>query len=499
MRTNGAAAPRLTGVPTQPADLILTPRDPAPERADERYRGHKRIAARYAKQFAGKLIHTPGRGWLMWTGAYWRECSDHAPWNAVEEVCRQAIRDSSFMDKADRKKLLSVVDKCETAAGTRSVLEHARRWPGIGVDDVELDARADLFAVENGVLQLAAGRVDFLPADPRHLLTKHGGVSYDPEADSPTYDRMLGLYQPDVDVRDYLHRLFGAAMEGAQNLQHLITWYGETAGNGKGTVERTISRVFGTYARQLPVEALASKGKFDQYRDEKAKLKGARLVFASEPSERMRFDVGTVKRITGGDPITAREVYKGSVTFDPTWLIMMSTNERVGMPSDPGMQRRIKEIPWEYVIPRDQMNPGVEDQLAAEGSGILNHLVRGWINFSGGGIAHPESVEKATLDYFRSVDPIQRFVSEALEPGDGTDTITKDRMYQLYTTWCSESGERFVETKRAFGLKLAKPEPQGPGLTEGRTASYRYWRGVTINPDYTMDPQFGRHGHKEGV
>lgn len=459
-----------------------------PERRDQQYTGHKRMAARFAELFAGKFIHTPGQGWMKYTGSYWEACSDAAPWNAVEMTCRHAIRDAGDMeDKKSRKALLKVVMTCESESGTKSVLAHAKRWDGIAVDDTQLDAKPGLFAVNNGVLDLYSNG-QFRRAQPGDLLTMHGNVAFDPEAECPTYDGMMELYQPDPEIRDYLHRLAGAAMEGKQNLQNLITWFGETAGNGKGTTERAWARVFGTYCRRIPVEALVTRGKFDQYKDEKAKLRGARLVFTTEPSEGMRFSAGTVKSLTGGDPVTSREVYKSSVTFDPTWLVMMSTNARVSLPTDFGMQRRLKEVPWEFQIPRDQMSDAVEDQLAAEASGILNRFLAGWLQYQESGIAHPQSVEDSTQDYFRSVDPLRKFIEECLEEVEPTFTgPTKDRMYQLYRHWCQESGERFIETKTGFGRALLKPEPSGPGFEEGRSATMRYWKGYQINPDYQQE------------
>lgn len=445
------------------------------DRRDAEYVGHKRIAARFASMFTGRFIYTVGCGWLEFNGSFWEECGDSQPWNAVETVCRQAIRDAADMEKADRKKLLSIVNQCDSASGTRSVLDHVKRWPGIAENDEALDAHPGLFALTNGVFDLYAG--EFRKATPEDRLTLHGGVAYDPNAQCPKYDELMRLYQPDEEIRTYLHRLAGAAMEGKQNLQILPIWHGQTAGNGKGTTERAWARVFGTYAQRIPVEALLAKGKYDQYKDEKAKLKGARLVFTTEPSEGMRFSNGTVKSMTGGDPVTSREVYKSSVTFDPTWLILMSTNTRIGMPGDPGMERRIKEIHWGYTIPREEMTDSIEDLLASEAPGILNRILAGWFDYRANGIQHPEAVEKATQEYFAEVDPLNQWLDECtVREIDATATFAN--MYQSYKSWCESNGERFPKGARSLADALRRK-----GLVDSRTAAFRYWKDIRVLND----------------
>jgi hypothetical protein len=268
--------------------------------------GEKRIADTFCDLYQNKLIYTPGRHWMKFNGSYWENCDgDVEVWRAMEKVCSYLLTAASCTEDPERGELIGLVQKLNGSGFTKSVLEHLKRWPGIAVPDSELDSDAGLFAVSNGVIDLYEG--GFRSALPTDYLTMAGGCAFDPDATCPQYDALMDLYHPEKEMQDYLHRLAGAAMEGKQNLQNIVVWFGETAGNGKGTTERIWSRVFGTYARSIPVEVIASKGAYDQYRDEKAKLKGARLVFTTEPSEGMRFSSGTVNSLTGGDAITSRD------------------------------------------------------------------------------------------------------------------------------------------------------------------------------------------------
>jgi putative DNA primase/helicase len=435
--------------------------------------GEKRIADTFCDLYQNKLIYTPGRHWMKFNGSYWENCDgDVEVWRAMEKVCSYLLTAASCTEDPERGELIGLVQKLNGSGFTKSVLEHLKRWPGIAVPDSELDSDAGLFAVSNGVIDLYEG--GFRSALPTDYLTMAGGCAFDPDATCPQYDALMDLYHPEKEMQDYLHRLAGAAMEGKQNLQNIVVWFGETAGNGKGTTERIWSRVFGTYARSIPVEVIASKGAYDQYRDEKAKLKGARLVFTTEPSEGMRFSSGTVNSLTGGDAITSREVYKGSVTFDPTWLIMMSTNTRIGTSGSPGTERRIKEIPWEYTIPRDKMDSRIEERLALEAPGILNRILRGWYDFRSGGVQHPKKVEEATALYLAEVDPIKQFLGEKVIMQIGSQ-MSKAMVYQSYTSWCETNGER-PRSHKSFTESMRRE-----GLEEGKTGALgRFWKDITL-------------------
>lgn len=450
-----------------------TQRKPAETAAlDGGLRGQKRMAWRFAQAFTGQFVFTPGREWLEWTGAYWRPCDDAGPWRGVHTVCREALRELATMAAGPgRDELYADVRACDSEAGTRGVLAHARRAVGIRFRDDQLDASSHLFAFQNGTFDLAKG--EFRESDPADLITLASNCDYDPAAECPMYDELMDLYQPDDEVQQYLHRLAGAAMEGRQNLQNLITWYGSTGGNGKGTTMRAWQEVFGTYSRVMPVEALLARKGQDQYRDEKARLKGVRLVLATEPSEGARFDTGTVKSLTGGDRVTARAVYKATVEFDPTWLIIMATNNRVATPDDGGMARRLKEIQWGYTIAPEAMRDDLDDILRKEASGIANRLLLGWFDYKDHGIAHPASVESATKEYLAEVDPIAQFLDECTRPQEGVLTPASV-LYARYKSWCEAEGA-YPKSGRVFGAAVGRR----PGMERVKRSTF-HWRDLAM-------------------
>lgn len=411
------------------------------------------MAARFARGYKDKFIHTPGRGWLEFTGSHWEECGETRPWQGVEVICREALRELADLPVDDRNKLIEDVRRCDSADGTAGVLKHAKHWPGIARRDEQLDARPELFVTRNGTYELSTDV--FRASDPRDLMTLAGGVDYDPDAQAPTYDALMAQYQPDPAVRAYLHRLGGAAMHGTQNLQQLIVHYGATGGNGKGTTQRAWEHVFGAFADVVDVGMLLARRGYDQYRDDKAMLKGKRLLYATEPSPGQRFDAGTINSLTGNDTVKGAQKYKSAVSFKPSWLIMMSTNNRVGVVSNGGSNRRLKEIGWGYTVPRDQMRSDLDEILRAEGPGILNRLLAGWRDFrDNGGPREPGSVQKDTAEYLASVDPYTLFRDEVVLPKPGVNTPSSS-FYKAYCDWCADNGEH-PRPQREFSPEMEK-------------------------------------------
>lgn len=442
---------------------------------DRGMRKHRRMAFRFARMYSGRFAYTDGMKWLEFNGSYWEPCSEAKPWNAIQEVCREALRELPDLSGEERDNLYKDVRACDEERGIRGVLAFARYWRGINQADSDFDAMPHLFATQNGTLDLNTG--EFRDSDPFDFLTLAAGCDFDPTAECPMYDALMELFQPDPDIRAYLHRLAGAAMEGRQNLQNLITWYGRTGANGKGTTTRAWQNVFGSYARVMPVEALIARKGADQYRDEKAQLKGARLVITTEPSEGARFDTGTVKALTGGDRVKARAVYRSAIEFDPTWLIIMSTNTRVATPDDGGMARRLKEVAWNFTVTPENQRDDIDEILRQEASGILNRILAGWREFLGfnKSARHPESVEQATAEYLTEVNPISTFIDECIIETPGILTPSS-MIYQRYTEWCAAEGI-FAKSNRVFSETLVRREYEKKRVGAGIA-----WKNIELVP-----------------
>ena len=96
----------------------------------------------------------------------------------------------------------------------------------------DLDADPFLLNCPNGELDLRTG--ELRAHDPADLLTKMTGAAYHPMR-RPGVREVPGRVQPDRQMRAYLARLLGHALEG-RVIEHVLPIFHGDGANGKGTL-----------------------------------------------------------------------------------------------------------------------------------------------------------------------------------------------------------------------------------------------------------------------
>lgn len=338
-------------------------------------------------------------------------------------------------------------------------------------------------------------RVDRIPHDRSHLITKMAPVVYDPSASCPHWLAFLDRFQPKLAVRRFLQAYHGLALTGLMGEQCLLYNHG-TGANGKSTFMEAVSALMGDYADLLNAESLTGQGqrRGDQATPDFADLPGARYLRISELPRGEPLKEALVKSLTGGEQIKARHLNKGFFKFWPVFKASMSGND---LPSiggvDHGIWRRIRLVPWEVTIP-DEERRAMSEVLAefeGERSGILNWLIEGLAIYVAEGLRAPAEVLAATAAYREEMDPIGEFVGGCVERIEGA-SVTAREMYQAFESWCLANGVRaWKET--AFGRAMPLK-----GYTKTNERIRRYLdvalHDVPPRPEPPRSPQDGDYG-----
>jgi len=184
-----------------------------------------------------------------------------------------------------------------------------------------------------------------------------------------------------------------------------------------------------------------------------ARLPGARLVRASEPERGARFAEASVKAITGGEEITARNLREGFFDFVPQFKLMLSGNHKpVIRGQDRGIWSRFLLVPWEVSIPEAEWDKTLPKKLWAERVGILNWMLDGTRMWLEDGLGIPDSVRGATDQYRTDSDQLGRFIAMCVENLPGS-TVPAADMYDAFRRWCLANGEN-IWTQTSFGRAL---------------------------------------------
>ena len=212
-----------------------------------------------------------------------------------------------------------------------------------------------------GSLDLRTG--ELAQHNPGLLLTKMTGAPYHPDATGPAFAKFLQRVQPDPDMRAYLARLLGHALEG-RVVSHILPIFHGEGGNGKGTlINHAVLPALGDYADAADADLLTART-FDAHPTGVADLCGLRLAVLHETDAGRHLAEGTVKRLTGGDRLKARRMREDFWSFDPSHTFVMLTNHRpIVTGTDEGIWRRLRLVPWEVVIPAADRDEELPDTL----------------------------------------------------------------------------------------------------------------------------------------
>jgi len=252
-------------------------------------------------------------------------------------------------------------------------------------------------------------------------------------------------------------------LTGLSNAKCLFYLYSPMADTGKSLFVNTLCRVFGDYGLTANGNALAPTrdGCQSGASPHLSAMEGRRFVSISESAQGAGMDEALVKRITGGDPITSRELYRAEKTWDPQFAIWIASNHEPKINGDDNaIWNRIKIIPMTVAFPEG--DPRRDDRLAeklmAELPGIMNWVIEGARQFYAQGLGSVAEIEEATSRFRASQDPVSLFIEDRIGEGvyetEEDGWITRSAMYEHFRVWSLREGNRFPISATRFYRRL---------------------------------------------
>lgn len=425
-------------------------------------------ARRFAAYVGDVTLATSQGGWHLY---------EHGRWRRVERVVLERLA----IAWADGERAAARTDAHRVWANklgnSHRRTNAVRDAAALLQTDVAWDANPWLLNVANGTIDLRTGQLS--PHDPADRLTMQSPVAWDPTASSPVLDRFLGgATGGDDELASYLQRAVGMSLIG-QIIDEVFFIVHGPGRTGKTTLLEAVGDALGGYAESVPMATLTAATK-EGPSPEVAALRSKRLVKASELSRGAVLAADRVKILTGGDTISARALYQAPVQFRPTMTIWLATNRLPGVAGDDdALWARVRVVPFTTVA--DIPDPTVKHHLTdlrSGGPAVLRWAVEGCLDFQAHGLGTCAAVERATLAYRTSNDPVtpvREFVRQRCEHRPGAITPVA-ALYASYTEWCERSGIDRVTTT-AFGQHMS-----ALGIPEHRTKTTRNRRDIALRP-----------------
>lgn len=403
------------------------------------------------KALRGRFLWCKALGWLRWDGRRWAACTDE---ELIEQIRRhQKCTVKAAIDRGtsddDLKKIVGLLSD----GNIRSVERLMRGVTGITVRNAnDLDADPNLLNVANGTLDLRTR--ELRPHDPNDRITKVTRAAYRADTDTSVWDAFLARVIPDQAELDYLRRVFGICAYGRVR-EHIFPILTGTGANGKGTTYGAVVFALGDYATVVNPEMLMARERSTGHADpEMMTLRGARLAVGSEVEEGRKLDAATMKRLTGGDQLTSRHLFKDQVTWQPTHQLIYVTNKLPEVKgNDPAVWRRIRVVPFDVVLPEKEWDLELPARLELHADAVLSWIVAGYFDgLDNGGMRAPESVTRATDDYQEESDSASQFVKARCNV-DRHRKATTRVLHQAYRGWAEAEGNQIM-TEKAFAKEL---------------------------------------------
>ncbi|MEM3356877.1 MAG: phage/plasmid primase, P4 family, partial [Candidatus Bathyarchaeia archaeon] len=379
--------------------------------------------------------------WLHWDGMRWKKETTLKAFDLARKICRQSAKQCDKVKKAE--KILSAATVAAVERLARADRAHAstsEQWD------------SDLFAfnTQSGVLDTKTGAIS--PHSKQYHITRLANAGIGTQC--PNWLKFLNdITNGNTELCEYLSRVAGYCLTGSTEEHVLFFLYG-TGANGKSVFLNTLCSIWGDYATHAPLDTFL-ENRSDRHPTDLAKLRGARLVIATEISHGKHWDEAKIKAITGGDTISARFMRQDFFDYKPQFKLLIAGNHKPSLRNvDEAMRRRIHLIPFTLTIPPEKRDPKLMERLLEERDGILGWAVNGCLKWQEIGLKPPQCVLSATQEYFESQDAIKRWLEDECIL-DVNAFCSTEELFNSWKLWAENNGE-FAGSKRRFSDELER-------------------------------------------
>lgn len=423
------------------------------------------------------------KSYMVYDGTRWIQDVENMMADGYAKLFARALARYVYEHEEASKDFARAVQSFGDANKRRTLINDSRSYNFILQN--EFDQYPNLLNCRNGILDLDTLKLQ--PHDSKLLLSKRAEFFYDPSAESPLFLRFMDeIMMGDKDKQRYIQTLLGYSMTGIATQEQFYLFYGSSTRNGKSTLLGIVQYLMGDYACSINPESLAQAKEYNgrNANGDIARLHGIRFLQCSEPPKRMKLNVELVKKMTGGDVITARHLYERDFDFVPVFTMFMNSNFLpVVLDNSLFTSGRVKVIEFNRHFEPHEQDTKLKQKLRSADnlSGIANWMLQGLRMYHNQGdrFIVPKSVELATEDYKDKSDKLKAFFADRMT-ADPLYTVTAKSVYEAYAQWCKDNGFG-CENKSNFLDDLRNKNLLSPSGTIGGVTMHNVIKGYTID------------------
>jgi len=335
---------------------------------------------------------------------------------------------------------------------------------------VKLDDNPYLLVFDNGIYDLKEGI--FRDGRPEDYVSFTTGIDYpmiECDYSDPLVIEIMEFFSqifPDEELKEYGLTLFCSFLQGTNPDEkfHVLTGVG---GNGKSKLIELFKMCFGDYFFTLPIQVLTGKRiEAGKANPDLAGAKGKRFGVLQEPSENDRLNYALMKELTGGDAITARQVYGLNFEYKPQFKLALCCNHKPKIPSDDeGTWRRMSVLDFKsrfvkepnlnnkYEFPRDiHLSQKLERWKEMFMVILIDYYFKKYKN---GGLVEPPMVQAAVNEYQKDSDIYAQFRDDCIVR-DQNETLKLSESYAKFKSWYTDNVGGKAPTRHDYKKNIEK-------------------------------------------
>jgi len=330
---------------------------------------------------------------------------------------------------------------------------------------------------KNGMVDLRTGEI--LQRTPHQYVTKILSTKYSPNADSSDFDNFIREILKEIDGTlnedkyNFFRWVIGQALTRDPKKLFVIL-HGPESYNGKSTFVGVLKEVLEWLTDEVDSSVILessarSKG---SHTTELMALKDLCMAFITETKADSVIDDAQVKRLTGRDNISGRQIYKEQTTFKSRCVPIVCTNKVIKLDlKDRALYERTVIFTLKLSFVNDPKKPyerkrdgELEDRLLENKEGILKWLVDcGKYYCSDMSLIYPSFVKEEKDFYMKQIDPYIDFLDRYFYTNVGPEnTFSMKDLIELFTGYTIENCIKKIPKKNVIEnfTKILKVENQ---------------------------------------
>ena len=333
----------------------------------ENIKSHSDPAILYYSMFPNKYIKSHTMGWLEYdNNNIIKIRGEKAPASMLNHITTtfqellteqrnlslpKSPLDVNYKDKM--KIFLNAYNKVGTSNYIKGVMDYLVCLYQHDKIDELLDANKDLIAFDN---MLYDNKIkDFRPIKAVDYITKTTKYSINLKSDIGIRTRLTTMIKgmfDNTELYNYHLKTISLSLFGNKTESFIIN--SGKGRNGKGICSNLIEKSFGSYFYSGESTFLTTVYKADRPNSTLYNLRGVRYFLTTEPEadNETKFNIGLIKKITGNDMITTRDLNKSNISYAPqfTPFLQCNTKPKIDNIDDAVKNRfRIIDFPFAFV------------------------------------------------------------------------------------------------------------------------------------------------------